>query len=105
MPKNKNIDKKNVTANTFIGLIVIKISASALNPMEPIRNAGWHFAWLGGPEAIKTKSSLQEIVESGNIFNSLPKKEIDFTIRLRTPSLDSNNSVRLNRAWLFLYRR
>ena len=57
--------------------------------------------------SIKTKGSgyVHDIVESGNIFNSLPKKEIEIAIRLRTPSLDSNNTVSIYRAWLFLYRR
>ena len=55
--------------------------------------------------SIKTKSSSREIVETGNIFNSLPKKEIDIGIRLRTLNIENKNWVVIWRAWLILYRK
>ena len=62
-------------------------------------------------DSIAIKNSLLktnldgEYVETGNIYNNLPKKEIDLAIRIRSSYYNTESHVNIGHAYLFLYRR
>ena len=54
---------------------------------------------------VKTNSKNRIWVESGNIYDSFPEKEIDICVRFKSLKDGDDYRVGINRAWLFLYRK